>query len=102
MPMWQIGPAEELKAARLHCLSYNDHSYVLVFHQERFFLLDNLCPHKAAALCEGEVIGNEIHCPWHRAKFDITTGKGLSPLAGSGVTRYPLEVVDGHLQVNFD
>lgn len=102
MPVWRIGPAHEFKVPRLRCLTYNEHSYVLISHQERFFLLDNLCPHKAAELCEGKVIGNEIQCPWHRAKFDIGTGKGLSPLAGSGVASYPIQEVDGHLQVNLD
>ena len=98
MPVWRIGSADDFKTSGLHCLTYNDQSYVLIFHQARFFLLDNLCPHKAAALCEGEVSGNEIHCPWHRARFDIESGKGLSPLAGSGVSSYPLEEVDGYLQ----
>ncbi|MFQ5651129.1 MAG: Rieske (2Fe-2S) protein [bacterium] len=42
-----------------------------------FFAVDNLCPHRQAALSTGEVADGVVTCPWHGARFDLKTGKGL-------------------------
>jgi nitrite reductase/ring-hydroxylating ferredoxin subunit len=34
-----------------------------------------LCHHQGGPLAEGELEGNIITCPWHGAKWDVTTGK---------------------------
>jgi len=92
-----LGVVEELQNSPVQCINHQDRQFVLIHLQGKFYLLDNLCPHKAAALCEGVVKGFEIHCPWHKARFDIRTGHGLSPLAGNGVTSWPLSIEDGQL-----
>ena len=40
-----------------------------------FFATDNTCPHRGGPLAEGDVIGNEIVCPWHLWGFDVATGR---------------------------
>ena len=39
-----------------------------------FFALDNTCPHRGGPLGEGDLIGEEIICPWHLWGFDVATG----------------------------
>lgn len=39
-----------------------------------FYATDNVCPHRGGPLAEGDLIGNEITCPWHLWGFDVTTG----------------------------
>lgn len=39
-----------------------------------FYATDNICPHRGGPLAEGDLIGNEITCPWHLWGFDVTTG----------------------------
>ena len=39
------------------------------------FALDNTCPHRGGPLSEGDVIGNEIVCPWHLWGFELATGR---------------------------
>lgn len=85
-----LGKVSELAQQTIRCVDHNEQQFVLIHHQQSFFLLDNLCPHKAAALCDGDIKGDSIQCPWHKARFDIKTGRGLSPLAGKGVNSYPL------------
>lgn len=92
-----MGTVTELEKESVQCITENDNQYVLIYQQGAFYLLDNLCPHKAAALCDGDVSGHEITCPWHRARFDIKTGRGLSPLAGSGVKSWSLKIVQDSL-----
>lgn len=97
----KLGHIEQLKQSKIQCIEKDGHSLVLIYQSEQFYLLDNLCPHKAAALCEGELDGDVIECPWHKARFDIKTGKGLSPLAGHGVTSWPLMIENEQLVVDF-
>lgn len=48
---------------------------IAVYHTPRgFFASDNTCPHRGGPLGEGDIIGNEIVCPWHLWGFDLTTG----------------------------
>ena len=39
-----------------------------------FFATDNTCPHRGGPLAEGDLIGNELVCPWHLWGFDVATG----------------------------
>jgi nitrite reductase/ring-hydroxylating ferredoxin subunit len=41
------------------------------------YALDNTCPHRGGPLGEGDLIGDEIVCPWHLWGFDIATGNCL-------------------------
>ena len=41
---------------------------------EGFFATDNTCPHRGGPLDEGDLMGNEIVCPWHLWGFDVASG----------------------------
>ena len=90
--MIELGKVDELSRQSVQCIDHQGHSLVLIFQHDEFYLLDNLCPHKAAALCDGDLHGDQIECPWHKARFDIKTGAGLTPLAGKGVKSWPLKI----------
>lgn len=48
---------------------------VAVYHTAAgFFATDNTCPHRGGPLAEGDIIGDEINCPWHLWSFDVKTG----------------------------
>jgi 3-phenylpropionate/trans-cinnamate dioxygenase ferredoxin component len=42
-----------------------------------FYAIDDVCTHDGGPLAEGELIGCEIMCPRHGARFDVRTGKPL-------------------------
>jgi 3-phenylpropionate/trans-cinnamate dioxygenase ferredoxin component len=42
-----------------------------------FYAIDDVCTHDGGPLAEGELIGCEIMCPRHGARFDVRTGKAL-------------------------
>ncbi len=43
------------------------------------YALKGRCSHMNAPLSMGKLKGTVIECPLHRARFDVTTGKCLSP-----------------------
>ncbi len=48
----------------------------------KFHAIDNTCPHR----------GGPHLCPWHGAKFKVSTGEVLSPPAPQGVGSYKVRV----------
>jgi nitrite reductase/ring-hydroxylating ferredoxin subunit len=42
-----------------------------------FFAISNVCPHKGASLCDGEVLVEErrVRCPWHHWNWQLDDGK---------------------------
>jgi nitrite reductase (NADH) small subunit len=72
-----------------------------------FYALKNSCPHQAARVCLGRVLGttlpsdvyefrygNEgriLRCPWHSWEYDITTGQSVFDPRVRVVT-YPVEI----------
>src|SRR5712671_5604540 len=64
-----------------------------------FHAIDNTCTHVGGPLCEGEVDGIEVTCPWHGAVFDVTTGEVLGPPAGQAVSRYNVRVDGSDIEV---
>jgi 3-phenylpropionate/trans-cinnamate dioxygenase ferredoxin subunit len=61
--------------------------------------IDNICPHLGGDLSLGKLEGTVITCPRHQAKFDVTTGRCLSPPHVSpyspklpNLTAYPVKI----------
>lgn len=46
-----------------------------------FYAVDSLCTHYGGDLSEGKLEGNILTCPIHGAKFDVKTGRVVSPPA---------------------
>jgi nitrite reductase/ring-hydroxylating ferredoxin subunit len=65
-----------------------------------FYAIDDVCSHRGADLSEGTLSGSEVTCPWHGARFDVTTGANLSPPARTGVAAFKVQVVGDEVQVD--
>ena len=40
-----------------------------------YYATSNICTHQGAKLHEGQLKDNELICPWHGARWDVTTGR---------------------------
>jgi 3-phenylpropionate/trans-cinnamate dioxygenase ferredoxin subunit len=47
-----------------------ERSLALVKLKDEVYALEDTCPHEGGPLSEGEIIGEEIECPWHRSCFN--------------------------------
>ena len=66
---------------------------------DSFFAIDNECSHVGGPLCEGTVSGDEVVCPWHAARFSLTTGKAMAGPARSDLHSYPVRVQGDDVEV---
>ena len=63
-----------------------------------FFAIDNLCLHQAGPLCEGEIDGGVVTCPWHGWSYEIRSGT-LVQDPRVGVSKHNTRIVNDDVQV---
>ncbi len=56
----------------------------------RIYAVSNRCTHASVELSSGSLLGAEIECPFHGARFDVTTGAALCLPAKRGLRSYPV------------
>ncbi len=69
-----VGSTNDLPVGRTKLVVVNEQRLALCHTGAGFFALDNACPHRGGPLAEGDIIGNELVCPWHLWGFDVATG----------------------------
>jgi nitrite reductase/ring-hydroxylating ferredoxin subunit len=73
---------------------------IALFNQNgAYYAIEDTCPHRGGPLSEGQVEGTAVVCPWHGAKFDMTTGEVLGPPARAGVARFRTRVSGSDVEV---
>ena len=68
----------------------------------RYFVFPDRCTHEDVALSNGFLEGCEIECPLHGSRFDIRTGKCLTPPADQDMATFETRVDDGTVYVNLE
>ncbi len=59
------------------------------------YATDNVCTHADARLCDGFLIGHEIECPLHQARFDIRDGRVTCEPATEPIATWPVKIDGG-------
>ena len=59
------------------------------------YALHDECTHQAVPLSEGEVTGGAIECWLHCSRFELATGRALSPPATRPVAVFPVRIDGG-------
>ena len=96
-----IGSVEDLpNGERLFVEVDNDYIVVLNIGGEIFAIAD-LCTHDDGPLGDGDIEEVAIICPRHGARFDLKSGKALTPPAVESIPAYPVRVVDGLIEIGF-
>lgn len=69
------------------------------FHEERYWAIDDLCPHQGASLGAGCVDDHgAVACPWHGWRFGVTDGKWCDN-PRLGVDRFPVLIEGDEIKV---
>lgn len=77
---------------KIKAVEINGQKIAICQSGESFYAIGDICSHAKVALHGGKVVGSEIECPKHGARFDLRTGKAMCPPAIQPVPTYPLEV----------
>lgn len=75
-------------------------SVLVVNHAGELYAVEDVCSHDGDALGDGPVRGAEVICPRHGARFCLKTGAALSAPAYEPIATFPVQVVEGEVQVS--
>jgi len=64
------------------------------------YAVENLCTHEFSPLGAGRMVGCEIECPRHGARFDVRTGEATRLPAAAPVRTFPVKVEGGRVLVD--
>jgi len=68
----------------------------------QFYAIEDVCTHDGAEIASGELQGDEIVCPRHGARFCVKTGEVKCAPAYENIDTFPLQIVEGRVQVRDD
>lgn len=100
MPHWiDVANVADFPVGSFRKFYINDTSILIFNIDGNFYAIENLCTHDGGPLSEGCLQGDEIVCPRHGARFCVRTGAVTLPPAYEDVATFPVQVVDGKVQV---
>ncbi len=100
MTEWIDVVAVEFLADGEHVLAEVQGEEVAVFNiGQQFYAIENVCTHDGAEIASGELIGDELVCPRHGARFCVKTGEVKCPPAYENLRSFQVRVMDGKIQV---
>jgi nitrite reductase/ring-hydroxylating ferredoxin subunit/multimeric flavodoxin WrbA len=77
MPTWhRLGSRDEVAARAPFAVKLDRQQIAVFLHEGRFRAIGNRCNHKGGPLCEGQVRGEYVMCPWHAWEYSVVTGHG--------------------------
>ena len=90
----KVAEVAEIAAGTMKVVEVAGEQAMIANIDGKFFAIGNICTHVGGPLAEGTLEGNLVTCPLHGSKFDVTTGKNLTPPAGSPEPTYEVKIED--------
>ena len=76
MTTWQaVATTGEIPPERVAVFEVGDHEVAVCNVGGQFYAIDDLCTHDGGSLDQGQLEGDEIECPRHGARFNVTSGE---------------------------
>ena len=73
-----IAKVDEIPAGKMKHVEVNGKEIVIANVNGKFYALDDRCGHMNASLSMGNLTGGVVTCPFHGAKFNVTSGKKIA------------------------
>ena len=103
MASWvSAGRADNLAPGKVRMVFDGRNRLAVCNVDNNYYCIDDVCTHDGGSLDQGELEGNEIECPRHGARFDVTTGRATCMPAIVPVKVYPVRIENGEIQIQVD
>jgi len=98
----RVATTDEIPEGRLKAFKVRHHKFIVAHITDGYFAVSDECTHDSAPISEGELYGDEIVCPRHGARFDLTTGEVKSPPAVAPLDTYKLKIEGKNIFIFLD
>ena len=75
----RVASQSEVPVGAMKKFAVQDKEILIANVNGDYSAIDNICTHLGGDLSQGILEGNVLTCPRHQAKFDVTTGRVISP-----------------------
>lgn len=97
-----VARLDEVPPESLHPVELDGEKIVLARVGDRVFALHDECSHEEFPLSSGELVGEQVTCVLHGARFDLATGAPRALPAVRPVKTYETRVEGQEIQVRVD
>jgi nitrite reductase/ring-hydroxylating ferredoxin subunit len=94
-----VAKKSEIPDQSAKCAQVEGKSIALFNLGGQFYAIDDTCSHVGGPLSGGLIQGEEVECPWHGARFNITTDKVALNPATRDVTTYNLRLSGEDIEI---
>jgi len=81
----EVGKKDDLANGTMKEFKVEGQDILLARVADKYYAINNRCPHFGGNLSRGRLEGTVVTCPLHGSQFDITNGQVVRWLKGSGV-----------------
>jgi 3-phenylpropionate/trans-cinnamate dioxygenase ferredoxin subunit len=93
---------EDIPQGQVKVVSVGDEEVALCNVDGAIFAVANVCSHDGGPLGEGYLIGDQIECPRHGARFDVRTGEATRLPAIVPIPTYAVKMDGRDILVEVD
>jgi 3-phenylpropionate/trans-cinnamate dioxygenase ferredoxin component len=79
------GTVASIQSGQMLAVNLEGHEVLLANVGGAIYAINDICPHMGGKLSKGILKGNVVTCPRHGSQFDVTTGKNIRWMQGSGL-----------------
>ena len=94
-----VARVEDVPVGTVKVVEAGGRQIALCNYDGTFYAIDDECTHDRGSLDQGELIGHEIECPRHGARFDVMSGRATRLPAVRPVRSYTVIVNDGSITI---
>ena len=96
----QIAKVGEIPIGEGRAYSVQGRRIAVFFKDDRYFAINDFCPHMGASLAEGYLDGAGVICPWHAWKFCVESGAWLdNPKSSVKTETFEVRVQGDEIQI---
>lgn len=71
----KVGAVRQFREGRGRTVRVGERTLAVFRRGDRFFAMDDECPHMGASLAMGRLVENHVECDWHHWRFELSTGR---------------------------
>lgn len=94
-----VARVEDVPENALHPVEIDGVRIVLANSEGEILALADECSHEEFPLSDGDIVGGQVECILHGARFDLRTGQAKALPAVRPVKAYETRIQNGEIQV---
>jgi NAD(P)H-dependent nitrite reductase small subunit len=98
MPEFTVAKVSELKENAGIEVEAGGYQLALFRYKNKFYAMDNICPHRGGPLGVSEVVDGIVSCPLHAWQFRVTDGQ-CTHMDGVKQACFPVRVEGDEIKV---